>query len=66
MKGCLVLDRASSRSPSRPPARKCVSFYGGGLNSPSSPEGGQEIVEVHVADDWDRTPCEITRKLTYQ
>jgi len=66
MKGCLVLNGASPRSSPRPPARKCVSFCGSGSNSSSSSDDEQEIVEVHVADDWDRTPCEITPKLTHK
>lgn len=66
MKGCLVVNAASPRNSPRPPARKCVSFCGSGSNSSSSSDDEQEIVEVHLADDWDRTPCEITPKLTYQ
>ena len=66
MKPCLILNGASPRSSPRPPARKCVSFCGSGSNSSSSSDDEQEIVEVHLADDWDRTPCEITPKLTYQ
>ena len=66
MKGCLIRNGASPRSSPRPPARKCVSFCGSGSNSSSSSDDEQEIVEVHPADDWDRTPCEITPKLTYQ
>lgn len=64
MKGCLVVSGASPRNSPRPPARKCVSFCGS--NSSSSSDEEQEIVEVHVADDWDRTPCEITPKLTHK
>ena len=66
MKGCLILHNASPRNSPRPPARKCVSFCGSGSNSSASSDDEQEIVEVHVADDWDRTPCEITPKLTYK
>lgn len=66
MKGCLILSGASPRNSPRPPARKCVSFCGSGSSSASSSDDEQEIVEVHVADDWDRTPCEVTPKLTYQ
>ncbi|KAF9648860.1 hypothetical protein BDM02DRAFT_2037784 [Thelephora ganbajun] len=66
MKGCLILNSASPHNSPRPPARKCVSFCGSGSNSSSSSDDEQELVEVHVADDWDRTPCEITPKLTYQ
>jgi len=66
MKGCLVRNGASPRNSPRPPARKCVSFCGSGSNSSSSSDDEQELVEVHVADDWDRTPCEVTPKLTYQ
>jgi len=66
MKGCLIRHGAWPRNTPRPPARKCVSFCGSGSNSSSSSDDEQEIVEVHVADDWDRTPCEVTPKLTYQ
>ncbi|KAF9786444.1 hypothetical protein BJ322DRAFT_1108293 [Thelephora terrestris] len=66
MKGCLILNGASPRTSPRPPARKCVSFCGSGSNSSASSDDEQELVEVHVADDWDRSPCEITPKLTYQ
>ena len=66
MKPCLILNAASPRNSPRPPARKCVSFCGSGSNSSSSSDDEQELVEVHLADDWDRTPCEITPKLTYQ
>ena len=34
--------------------RKCVAF------------GIKVSEEVHIADEWDRTPTEPTRKLTYQ
>ncbi|KAF9525937.1 hypothetical protein CPB83DRAFT_746222, partial [Crepidotus variabilis] len=57
MKGCLKL---KSRSPSPGHTdeglhcRKCVAF------------GIQITEEVHFADEWDRTPTEPTRKLTYQ
>ncbi|KJA18066.1 hypothetical protein HYPSUDRAFT_98066, partial [Hypholoma sublateritium FD-334 SS-4] len=34
--------------------RKCVAF------------GAEGSEEVHTADEWDRTPTEPARKLTYQ
>lgn len=68
MKGCLVhhpnnLPSAALASPPKRPKnvqRKSVSFCG------SSQAEEQEKVEVYVADDWDRTPCQITPKLSYK
>ncbi|TFK51967.1 hypothetical protein OE88DRAFT_1679558, partial [Heliocybe sulcata] len=68
MKSCLKLsppssppsrdDPAYARCPppaSRPPyKRKAVSFC----------REGEE--QVFIADDWDRTPAEVTQKLSYQ
>ncbi|PFH46477.1 hypothetical protein AMATHDRAFT_51027 [Amanita thiersii Skay4041] len=57
MKGCL---KHPSPVPSPPPfspsslTRKCVAFEADGSE------------KIFVADEWDRTPTEPTRKLTYQ
>ena len=41
-------------SSARPTARRNVSFR------------GQDSDEVHAADEWDRSPVDVTPKLTYE
>lgn len=61
MKGCLKYSPTPSPglpehtpSESRCHHRKCVAF------------GAEGSEEVYTADEWDRTPTEPARKLTYQ
>ncbi|TFK39537.1 hypothetical protein BDQ12DRAFT_603985, partial [Crucibulum laeve] len=58
MKGCLKLSShppsPDSGCPTPNSARKCVVFDAQGLE------------KVYTADEWDRTPTEPARKLSYQ
>ncbi|KAF8654640.1 hypothetical protein AX16_003493 [Volvariella volvacea WC 439] len=55
MKGCLKLpSRSSSPGTDCSTTRKCVAF------------GAEGTEEVFIADEWDRTPTEPARKLSYQ
>lgn len=59
VKSCLRAKSAgaiakTSSSNARPQCRRSVSFR------------GKDADEVHPADDWDRTPVDVSAKLTYE
>lgn len=46
--------KREASSSARPAIRRNVSFR------------GQDADEIHAADDWDRSPVDVTPKLTYE